>query len=253
MTTANQNYGLFLKFFDAYAPVGFKGMDPADPLIVEIENMMETNDQFFYVGDLPKMEILFVSKRSAQMMGIQPKDLQPNHFLEAVHPDDFKKASLGRVKLFKMAHHVSLEKTGFSLMSSNFRMRNAQGKYSNFLFQLFVFYSKLPYESAFLIKVHTNIDWCRKMKYGFHYYSGNDLSYFRYPDENLLMAGIPFTNREFEIMSLVATGLHTKEIAAKLFISPETVNTHRRNIIKKSDKATLSDVIYDLIEKGVLL
>ena len=118
--------------------------------------------------------------------------------------------------------------------------------------QLYVFYRQLPYESTFLIKVHTNIDWCGKMKYGFHYYSGDDLSYFRYPDKDLLMTGIPFTNREFEIINLVATGLHSKEIAEKLFISPETVNTHRRNILKKSDKATMSDVIYDLIEQGVL-
>jgi len=252
MTTDSQYYDLFLKFFDAYAPVGFKGIDPADSLMVDLENIMERNNQFFYIGDLPKMEIIFVSKRSAQMMGIKPEELHPNHFLEASHPDDLNKTSLGRVKLFKMAHKVTIEKKGYSLMSSNFRMRNAEGKYSNFLYQLYVFYSKLPYESAFLIKIHTNIDWCRKMKYGYHYYSGNDLSYFRFPDDDLLMTGIPFTNREFEIISLIATGLHSKEIAEKLFISPETVNTHRRNILKKSDKATISDVIYDLIEQGVL-
>jgi len=232
--------------------VGFKGIDPADLLMVDLEKMMEVNNQFLYIGALTKMEIIYVSKRSVQMMGIKPEDLRPNHFLEASHPDDLKKASLGRVKLFKMAHNVSLAKKGYSLMSSNFRMLNAQGKYSNFLYQLYVFYSKIPYESAFIIKVHTNIDWCRKMKYCYHYYSGNDLSYFRYPDEDLLMKGIPFSNREFEIINLVATGLHSKEIAEKLFISPETVNTHRRNILKKSDKATISDVIYDLIDQGVL-
>jgi hypothetical protein len=65
MTTGSQNYSLFLKFFNTYDPIGFKGIDPADPLMVEIENMMEINDQFFYVGELPKMKILFVSKRSA--------------------------------------------------------------------------------------------------------------------------------------------------------------------------------------------
>ena len=252
MTTGNQNYSLFIKFFDAYAPVGFKDIDPADPLLVELENMMERNNQFFYIGDLPKMEIIFVSKRSAQMMGIKPEDLHPNHFLEASHPDDIKRVSLGRVRLFKMAHNVFIAKSGYSLMSSNYRMRNAQGKYSNLLFQLYVFYSKLPYESAFVIKVHTNIDWYQKMKHGYHYYSGNDLSYFRYPDEELLMIGIPFSNREFEILNLIASGLTSEQIAEKLFRSIETVYTHRRNILKKSGKATISEVIYDLIERGVL-
>jgi hypothetical protein len=250
--TGIQNYGLFLKFFDAYAPVGFKDIDPADPLVVELENMMETNDQFLYVGALTKMEIIYASKRSVQMMGIKPEDIHPDVFLQASHPDDLIRASLGRIRLFKMGHDVSIAKSGCSLMSSNYRTRNAQGNYSNILSQLYVFYRKLPYESTFLIKVHTNIDWCRKLKYGYHFYTGNDLSYFRYPDEELLMVGVPFSNRELEIIHLVESGLNSYQIAEKIFLSPQTIYTHRRNILKKSGKTTLSDVIYDLKDRGVL-
>jgi hypothetical protein len=252
MMTVNQNYGLFLKFFDAYAPVGFRGIDPADPLLVDLENKMEINDQFLYIGALTKMEILFVSKRSAQMMGIKPEDLHPDHFFQASHPDDLIRASLGRVRLFKMGHNVSVAKAGYSLMSSNYRMRNAEGTYTNLLMQLYLLYRKLPYESTFLIKVHTNIDWCKKLKYGYHFYTGNDLSYFRYPDEELLMLGVPYSNRELEIIHLIESGLNSYQIAEKIFLSPQTVYTHRRNILKKSGKSTLSDVIYDLKDRGVL-
>jgi hypothetical protein len=252
MMTGNQNYGLFLKFFDAYAPVGFKGIDPADPLMAELENMMEINDQFLYIGALTKMQIIYTSKRSAQMIGITPQDLRPNHFIEASHPDDIMRGSLGRVRLFKMAHNVSIAKGGYALMSSNYRIRNAQGNYSNLLMQFYVVYKHLPYESTFVIKVHTNIDWCKKLKYGYHFYTGNDLSYFRYPDEKLLMVGVPFSNRELEIIHLIESGLNSYQIAEKIFLSPQTVYTHRRNILKKSGKATLSDVIYDLKEQGVL-
>jgi len=31
MPSVEQNYSLFLKFFNAYAPAGFMGIDPADP------------------------------------------------------------------------------------------------------------------------------------------------------------------------------------------------------------------------------
>jgi hypothetical protein len=252
MTTGNQNYGLFLKFFDTYAPAGFRDIDPADPLMVELEDMMEKNDQFFYIGDLPKMDIIFVSRRSEQMMGIKPQDLHPNHFVEATHPDEMKRAGLGRVRLFRMAHNVSLAKTGCSLLSTSCRMRNALGKYSNVLVQLYVFYRKLPYESTYVIKVHTNIDGYRKGKNGYHYYTGDDPIYFRYPDEELLMMGPPYSTREFEIIQLISSGLNSLQIAEKLFISLQTVYTHRRNILKKFGKATLSEVIYDLKEQGVL-
>jgi hypothetical protein len=252
MMAGNQNYGLFLKFFDAYAPAGFRDIDPADPLMVDLEKMMEINDQFLYIGALTKMEIIFVSKRSVQMMGIKPEDLHPDVFFQASHPDDITRASLGRVRLFKMGHNVSVAKAGYSLMSSNYRMRNAQGNYTNLLMQLYVLYRKLPYESTFLIKIHTNIDWCKKLKYGYHFYTGNDLSYFRYPDEELLMMGVPFSNRELKIIQLIESGLNSYQIAEKTFLSPQTVYTHRRNILKKSGKATLSDVIYDLKERVVL-
>lgn len=252
MTTGGTNYGLFLKFFHAYAPVGFKGIDPADPLVVELEQMMEQNDQFFYIGDLASIEILYVSQRSAHMMGIKPEDLRLNNFIDATHPDDLKRAGLGRIRIFKMAHNVSVAKGGASLLSTNCRIRNAEGSYSNMLMQLYMFYSKLPYESTFLVKVHTNIDWCGRLKKGYHYYTGDDLSWFRYPDEELLMTGLPYSQREFEIITLIVSGLNSEQIAKKLYLSLDTVHTHRRNILKKSDKATMADVIFDLIERGIL-
>jgi DNA-binding CsgD family transcriptional regulator/PAS domain-containing protein len=41
------------------------------------------------------------------------------------------------------------------------------------------------------------------------------------------------TEREYEIMKLIADGLDTKEIAAKLFISNFTVERHRKNMIER--------------------
>ena len=246
------NYDLFIKFFDTYAPVEFKGIDPADKLIVDLENMMEANNQFFFIGAMTKMGIIFVSKRSVQMMGVKPENLHPDFFVQNVHPDDGMRAGNGTVRLFKMAHIIYSAQKGHSLLSSNLRMKNAQGTYTNFLNQLYVFYRKLPYESVFLMKVHTNIDWCKKLKNGYHFYTGNDLSNFRYPDEELLAMGIPYSNRELEIIKLIHAGLNSYQIAEKVFLSPQTIYTHRRNILKKSGKMTLSDVIYDLMEQGVL-
>ena len=41
------------------------------------------------------------------------------------------------------------------------------------------------------------------------------------------------TNREFEVLRLVAEELTTEEIGSKLFISKNTVQTHRKNLISK--------------------
>lgn len=44
---------------------------------------------------------------------------------------------------------------------------------------------------------------------------------------------IKLTNREIEIIKLIAEGLTSQEMADKLFISPRTVETHRANLLKK--------------------
>ena len=103
-----------------------------------------------------------------------------------------------------------------------------------------------------MINIRTDISWCRKIKHGFHYYLGNDLSYFRYPDEELLMTGNIFFDREFEIIKFVQEGLDSEQIAEKLFLSKHTVNTHRKNILEKTGKAHISDLIYYLKEQGLL-
>jgi DNA-binding NarL/FixJ family response regulator len=45
--------------------------------------------------------------------------------------------------------------------------------------------------------------------------------------------GTPLTKREWEIISLVASGYSSWEIGDQLCISPMTVNTHRRNLMRK--------------------
>lgn len=44
-----------------------------------------------------------------------------------------------------------------------------------------------------------------------------------------------FTNREKEILELVAQGLENSEIAKRLFLSNATVKTHLHNIYLKTD------------------
>lgn len=44
---------------------------------------------------------------------------------------------------------------------------------------------------------------------------------------------VTISDREIEIITLIAEGYTNVEIAEKLFLSPHTVNTHRKNILQK--------------------
>lgn len=51
------------------------------------------------------------------------------------------------------------------------------------------------------------------------------------------------THRELEIIKLVAEGLTTLQIADKLFISENTVETHRKNILRKTKTKSSVELI----------
>jgi len=229
----------------------YKDIDRNDPLLLELEAFSEANNQFFHVANLIQAKITWSSKRSEQMIGIKPEELDAYHFMEATHPDDLDKHTKGRSKMFDTANDLFKAKKGSALLSINIRIRNWLGEYPDLLFQLYFMYSE-QFNTVFLFQVHTDIDSFKKRKHGYHYYVGTDFSNFRYPDEELLALSNPLSDREFEIVHLIESGLSSEEIAERLFLSLHTVNTHRRNILEKTEKETMAELIYDFKEKRLL-
>jgi len=57
------------------------------------------------------------------------------------------------------------------------------------------------------------------------------------------------TDREKEVLTLIVHGAKSKEIAAKLFISKTTVDTHRKSIIEKTGVRSVSEFIIQVLNK----
>ncbi|HVI44174.1 MAG TPA: response regulator transcription factor [Chitinophaga sp.] len=67
------------------------------------------------------------------------------------------------------------------------------------------------------------------------------------------LTGIPvLTKREKEILHLIADGKTTPDIAEKLFLSPLTVETHRKNLIQKFKVRNVAALIKMAAQQGLL-
>ena len=60
------------------------------------------------------------------------------------------------------------------------------------------------------------------------------------------------TRREREVLHLMAEGHANADIAARLFISPRTVETHRANVMRKLGLRSQTDVVRYAIRRGIL-
>lgn len=63
---------------------------------------------------------------------------------------------------------------------------------------------------------------------------------------------IPFTEREKQVLELIARGMTSKEIAETLEISENTVETHRRRMINRVEAKNIFGVFHYTIRHGIL-
>lgn len=63
---------------------------------------------------------------------------------------------------------------------------------------------------------------------------------------------IELTNRELEVVRLVAKGFSTAQIAEALFLSPYTVDTHRRNILSKLNLKNTAALVSYAVQNGLV-
>jgi two-component system response regulator NreC len=61
------------------------------------------------------------------------------------------------------------------------------------------------------------------------------------------------TGREREVLQLIAEGNSNKEVAARLFLSVYTVETHRKNILEKLKLHGAADLILYAVRRGIVV
>lgn len=246
------DYEIFYRFFDKFKAQGFKNIDPKDELILEMNEKLGETGQIFHIADLMEMKILYLCGRCHTYFGVECENMSPAVYFENTHPDDQKRHAMGRTKVFKMALDMFHDKKENWFLSSHFKTRISTGKYTELLYQMCLIYTEIPHKTVYSIQVNTDITKMLSGQHGNHFSDGHDKSFFRFPDEKLLMTGNVFSKRELDIIQGIAQGMESNEIADKLFLSVHTVNTHRRNILSKSGKRSTHELVIELQERGLV-
>jgi DNA-binding NarL/FixJ family response regulator len=77
-------------------------------------------------------------------------------------------------------------------------------------------------------------------------------SYVRNHDEKPVSSALLLSSREIEVLTLLSQGQSTKDIGASLFISPKTVETHRRNLMEKLGLFSVAELTRFAIREGLV-
>ena len=130
--------------------------------------------------------------------------------------------------------------------SFDFRMRKKDGAYIRVLNQLKVIQFTDSKNILRALMLHTDISAIKtsgKPVLSFIGFNGEPSYIDVKATEKFPLPSQLLSDREREILALLIEGVESEAIAKELFISKETVNTHRRNILRKTGAANSAQLI----------
>jgi len=212
------------------------------------------HNQFVYIHHIKSGK--FFHKGFENALGYQMDKLTADFFVRSIHPADLdmyfdiSKALLS----FVMQHseHLVPFKSSFNI---NYRVQKQDGAYVSVLRQSTPFIKNSEGKVEAYISLCTDIsDIADDYRVKWHIYGpkSEQFPYFLkqqtkgHEEEKL------FSERELDILKLLGLGYSSTEIAEKLFISNNTVNTHRKNLMRKAHVNKTVDLLFYAKENGFI-
>jgi DNA-binding CsgD family transcriptional regulator len=217
---------------------------------IELDVYLPYNATFFCITNTQNLSFEYVSKNTEACIGINKQELESKgmrHLWSLMHPDDVDKwlMALDGLMQFTLSEIPEAER---SLMSYtwNYRLKNKAGVYVN------IIQNTTPLEfdennkpiiglaHYTVLDPQIQLEVCASAK-RLNKNNTYETLYFNSFSQKLLSEGI--SNRERDIIRQLVLNQSSKEIAEKLNISPNTVDTHRRNILKKLHISSTGELI----------
>lgn len=183
-----------------------------------------------------------------------PETLQ--QIINLIHPDDIdfvieaEKTTLEKIKEIGLQHQLSL-KTSYC-----FRMRVADGSYHLFHHQAILLAKDDEGNLTTALHIHTDMQHITQVNNKIILINGigkrNDYCQMDLSEKSLNIPIPLLSKREMEVLTLLARGLSSQQIAEKLFISVQTVRVHRKHLLKKMETTNSSNLIKKCIELSLL-
>ncbi|MCT3843947.1 helix-turn-helix transcriptional regulator [Elizabethkingia anophelis] len=250
----------FHEYFSIYNKTDEKNDDMVYSDIIENIRNFAVGHYFWFIADCTTMHTKEVSNNIELHTPYQNKtqnNLNVQHFLDLIHPDDSQyllSALVSAARIYK-----NMRKSGKYNVRFNFyaRMLDQENNYRWVLIQAHKqYFNKYNQIESSLIVINDLSHFPIKEMPVFSIIDddGRKVQYFKYINKaDLDINDKPnITQREKEILVLMARGLNSPKIAESLFISYYTVENHKRNLRRKTNTKTSTELIAYSINNRLL-
>ncbi|MFL1011738.1 LuxR C-terminal-related transcriptional regulator [Flavisericum labens] len=218
--------------------------------IIELDAFLPYSSTFFCITNTQELSFEYVSKNFKTCLGLDKGILEAEgmrYFWSRIHPDDLEQwlKALNELMNFTLSE-IDLADRGKMSYTWNYRFKNAKEEYVNIIQNTTPLEFDMDEKPIIGLAHYTVINADLKMPVCasaklLNNRNEYDTVYYNNFSQNLLTDGV--SNRERDIIRLLALNYSSKEIAEKLNISSNTVDTHRRNILKKLNISSTGELV----------
>lgn len=211
---------------------------------------------YYYVINIANYELSNFHPRVLEIHGFERYPTQLMEIIELIHPEDLSFVKLAEKMIIEKLH-LELHGSFMNWKSSYcFRMRLSNGSYHLFHHQAIHLAQDDSTRLTYSLNIHTDIEHLSSSNSGLvllQTLSVNPEQIFLDPLQESKVSSKPkLSRREMEILPYIANGLSSRLIASKLFISENTVRSHRKNILRKTKSNSSNVLIKRCLEWGYL-
>ena len=210
----------------------------------EIDNQIQIPEQihsYFFIFDCFQNTILFTNSAFETVTGYKFDELNLEFLLKIIHPDDLDYFLESEERFLQFTNKLSFNEHFKYTHSYTYRIKTKSGDYIR------VFQECQALEvnnSGHLTKTlvnHKKIEYTENVSVtDFKIYDKSQNSYIDAENRYNL------TKRELEILNLIKNGMNSQQISDELTISKNTILTHRKNILNKSNSSSFIELIKKL-------
>lgn len=238
------------KFSDGSVPPNFE-ME----MYKRIVNLFHVGEYYFYIFHLPNLEMDFVSESMKGILGLTVSEFSVQYIFDNIHPDDKDRFIAHEKKVTEFFTQLPPEKVMKYKVSYDYRLRCQDGSYKWILQQVTTIQTDDQGAVIRVLGVHTDISHLKidNQPAGLSFIGlEGEPSFFNVVLDNL--AFLPsvqlFTKREKEVLTLIVEGKTSQEIAEQLHTSKHTIDTHRKNMLRKAGCTTPIELVSKALQNG---
>ncbi|MEO7119915.1 MAG: LuxR C-terminal-related transcriptional regulator [Ginsengibacter sp.] len=222
-------------------------------LYKKLWNFFVVGESYYFIVNHHTLEVELVSKEVKAVMGYEPSEYNIPFIHDKMHPEDYSwYLSFGN-KIIEFFSKLPLEKIMKYKLRYDYRLRKKNGEYARILHQAILLEHDVNGGFLRSLSMHSDISYLKhdgRPELSFIGMDGEP-SYYNVGAENVFTESKEdLSNREKQVLTLLVQGKSSKEIGNMLYISKQTVDTHRKNMIHKKNLNNTSELVCKAIRQG---